>query len=241
MRPRQTCLTAAALPWHHCHMSSSRLRYKFREVCSIISNQRVALPGPCSNGGSVWRVLLVWLRCHARFHHDHHGYLYPAGPSSQPRSVLLWAPTAGNNRESLAPFSNWPPGLPVSLKNAAHQSAEEQIMRWDQRGIQGPLSRVNMDSSPRSLQHCSFLLQPVYQSVSPHIHTGLFLAGENCAVVCLCAGVGLWRRALEKYGVWWTSQNISQCTIRASLSASRWSSDFWFPKKLNAKSTETSG
>lgn len=187
--PQFSWITATCLP--------PGLGYIFKEVCSKTSNQWVALSfwEPTVEWvswykGSVWPVSLVWLWCHA--------------PVSIMTTVCIYIPTVafvtvtvrpalstnqGNTSVSLALFPNWPQGFTVSLKNAAHHSAtKEQIMRWNQRGIQWPLSCVNVDSSSRSSQHCSFFLQSVYQSVSPHM--GLFLAGENCAVVCFCAGVG---------------------------------------------------
>lgn len=70
---------------------------------------------------------------------------------------------------------------------------------------------------PHNVAHLTY---GVYQSVPPHM--GLFLAEEHCAVVCFCAGEGLWRRASEKYstvsdnGVKWKGNIVNGQTGLAS-------------------------
>lgn len=126
--------------------------------------------------------------------HYHYVYLYPLGPLwPLSQSGLLWALTTGNTSLSLALFSNWPQAFTVSLKNAAHRSAaKEQIMRWNQRGIQWPFFCVN--SSSCSSQHCSFLLLSCLPECVTS-HGSIF----SCAVVCfLCWGGAIVKRASEK-------------------------------------------
>lgn len=63
--------------------------------------------------------------------------------------------------------------------------------------------RINMESvqNPQAIissWRTVFLADCLPECVSPHM--GLFLAGGYCALVCVLAGVGIWRRAPEKTG-----------------------------------------
>lgn len=71
------------------------------------------------------------------------------------------------------------------------------------------------------LQFVDFVSFCLLESVSPHMV--LFLAVGNCALVCVLAGVGIWRRAPEKTGclLSW-KENIAQHNRSFVLQRERW-------------------
>lgn len=131
--------------------------------------------GKCAVFGLV--VLPVW--CHAPASTVTVVYFYPPWPGPW-RGV--WT-----RRQWKPHFSSFP--IFYSASKFASGKRCTSAWRIKMESVQNPQAII---SSWRTV----FLADCLPECVSPHM--GLFLAGGNCALVCVLAGVGIWRRAPEK-------------------------------------------
>lgn len=144
---------------------------------SILANRWHCLSEP-----TVESVLLV---SHSCFHHDSRGFL----PSVASVTVSSVSPILGGHLCFLLSLKVWLlETLHVCLENKDGVSTEHVAI----------ISRLWAVFLSDCLPECVSVCVCVCVSVSPHM--GLFLAGGNCALVCVLAGVGTWRRAPEKTG-----------------------------------------